>query len=1121
METGIISLKLDADDVIKRIIKLKDEVESLRNRVKKANDDFKELGNSEFGGYDETREGLEKLKREISVNLDMIKALRKEVDGNMTAQATVADETTDSIRAMRGEVAQLTSVYKSLSKEQRESAAGQGLHESISLLKQQIKEAERFNIVRKEETGSIRKMKTELKELKKAYEGLSDVDRNGDVGTGLTNQIQQIENVFKRIKADAKMTFDLSGLDLSYAADDDTKSLANLTQRIEVLTAQNKVLMQSLRELNRDEVSNAATIELVSQAYEENRREITVLTAERRVLRREMENEMKLHKEEEGSLRALRAEVSRLTSQYDSMSKVRREGAEGTALLENIQKTTKELNMAEQASLRFQRNVGNYQSAFGNLNFQVQQLARELPSLSYGFNVFVGAISNNLPMLVDEVVRARREYAELMKTDPSKAVPVWKQLLSSVFSWQTALVAGITILTMYGREIGEWIESLFKGKKALSDIYETTEEFHKAVGGGSGSMLADLEKLSVEWEKLGDSLESKQKFIKDNAKEFEKLGVSITDVKDAENLFVKNKDVFVSSIIQRAKAAAIMDLAAEEYKKAVQKMMEADAMPEKKKVLKLGLDPSSGTMDSGSVEVDNSKNKADAKKEAENDFVEASKMVRRAAELSAEVDKILEAAGFKLVSPDKNKTNAATVRDMKAIELEEIRKAEDELLKTVKDARAREYKEMEFAYGRQIDDLKARLETEKDLSVEARKAINDQISALEQQRANKRIELSEEALQDQIKAKQTEIEKQLELIEEGTQAEFDIKRQALTDLEALDLKSAELTEAQKEEIRKRYAKKRADLESEQAAEINRRQAESMQARFDKELAELHSQESKKLQTIIEAGANEEQIEQAKLASEIQMIQMQHAQYLEELESMKRQEGETEEQYEARKAEVRAKADEAQMQATELKSQMMVESYKSIANGIEELGEVSESFAALSKVLALAEIAYNTGKALAAGIASASALPFPGNLAAIATTVGTILANIAQATKIVNSFSKGSKGSSSSSAKFATGGLVEGPGTATSDSIPAMLSNGESVLTAAATSMFAPVLSAFNQIGGGVPIQAAETANSVAGEEMLARAFMQGASALPAPVVSVVDINAGQKRVAQVESLASL
>ena len=122
-------------------------------------------------------------------------------------------------------------------------------------------------------------------------------------------------------------------------------------------------------------------------------------------------------------------------------------------------------------------------------------------------------------------------------------------------------------------------------------------------------------------------------------------------------------------------------------------------------------------------------------------------------------------------------------------------------------------------------------------------------------------------------------------------------------------------------------------------------------------------------------------------------------------------------------------------------------------------------------------------------------------------------------QIVNSFKSDKK--EESKKKFATGGTVTGPGTGTSDSIPAMLSNGESVLTAAATSMFAPVLSAFNQIGGGVPIQAAETANSVAGEEMLARAFMQGASALPAPVVSVVDINAGQKRVAQVESLASL
>lgn len=173
-----------------------------------------------------------------------------------------------------------------------------------------------------------------------------------------------------------------------------------------------------------------------------------------------------------------------------------------------------------------------------------------------------------------------------------------------------------------------------------------------------------------------------------------------------------------------------------------------------------------------------------------------------------------------------------------------------------------------------------------------------------------------------------------------------------------------------------------------------------------------------------------------------------------------------------------------------------------------MGENNKTFAILSKTLALAEIAINTGKALAAGIAQAQSVPFPANLAAIATTVATILSNIAVATKTVKS------------AKFATGGLVTGPGTGTSDSIPAQLSNGESVMTARATSMFAPLLSSFNQMGGGVPINVTQTSSQALGEDMLARAVAKGVQSMR-PVVSVEEITSVSNRVKVLENLGNV
>lgn len=191
-------------------------------------------------------------------------------------------------------------------------------------------------------------------------------------------------------------------------------------------------------------------------------------------------------------------------------------------------------------------------------------------------------------------------------------------------------------------------------------------------------------------------------------------------------------------------------------------------------------------------------------------------------------------------------------------------------------------------------------------------------------------------------------------------------------------------------------------------------------------------------------------------------------------------------------------------------QMKYNAMSQITGGLmqltEEIGESNKAAAVASKVLALAQIAIDTGAAISAGIKSSAGVKFPLNLAAIATTIATVMANITTAIKTVKS------------AKFATGGDVVGEGTATSDSIPAMLSNGESVMTARATSMFAPILSAFNQAGGGVPIYGQQSGNQAMGEDMLAKAFAKGIANMPSPVVSVEEISSVSNRVRVIENI---
>ena len=228
-----------------------------------------------------------------------------------------------------------------------------------------------------------------------------------------------------------------------------------------------------------------------------------------------------------------------------------------------------------------------------------------------------------------------------------------------------------------------------------------------------------------------------------------------------------------------------------------------------------------------------------------------------------------------------------------------------------------------------------------------------------------------------------------------------------------------------------------------------------------------------------------------------------------------QEGETIEAFNLRKLQMQEEYNEAKKALDDKEVEIEAAKYTAIANLIGGLGQVADAFsedsktlAKVAKVLALGEIAVNTGVALAQGIKQAQSVSYPANIAAIATTVGTILANIATAIKTVKS------------AKFATGGLVQGAGTGTSDSIEARLSNGESVMTERATSMFSPILSAFNQLGGGVPI-INQSPQQQMGEDMLAAAVAKGVMAMPSPVVSVEEINSVGRRVQVIENLSTI
>ena len=296
--------------------------------------------------------------------------------------------------------------------------------------------------------------------------------------------------------------------------------------------------------------------------------------------------------------------------------------------------------------------------------------------------------------------------------------------------------------------------------------------------------------------------------------------------------------------------------------------------------------------------------------------------------------------------------------------------------------------------------------------VEAKKAIaaeDKAAAAARKEAADAEIAAAEAQLQALTQAQEhaldiraREIEARLKLVEEGSLQEYHLQQELLAAQLEADIKRLEAEEGTDELIklrREEYLQEMTRLDEEWEAEAEAVANELLQANLDAIFAE---QEARK-------AAFEEQKAQ-------------------ELEKQ---------------------------QLAEETAHAFASVAGSIAGMLQTFGEENRELARLSKVIALAQIAIETGVATAKGISAAMSVPFPANLAAIATTITTIISGMTSAISTV-------KG-----AKFASGGLVVGPGTATSDSIPARLSNGESVMNARSTAMFGPLLSSLNQAGGGV------------------------------------------------------
>ncbi len=484
-------------------------------------------------------------------------------------------------------------------------------------------------------------------------------------------------------------------------------------------------------------------------------------------VRQTLNNNAKLDNAAATSMNGLSQSLSRMRIAYRELTEEERNSPFGKELLTSINQADAKIKELDATIGNHQRNVGNYGKQWDGLSMSIQQIGRELPSLAYGPKVFFSAISNNLPILADEIKRARTQY-ELLKKSGQSATPVWKQVVSSLLSWQTALTVGITLLTLYGDKIVGWVGSLFTAKKALSEVYQSLEDYQKKVGETSGSVISTLERLSQGWKRLGGDIDAQKKFILENKDAIDSMGVSVNDAAEAERLFNTNKDTFIMGLLQRAKAAATMELAAEEYKKAVQKMMEADAksaegvsLGDRLKswfVKSAAGEDLSGTLQKAdlSPEAFAKEKEEKMREEAESLFKSGTELVMKFAQFSEEEQKILKSIGIKTTK---------TMIDGSIEAIEAVISLKQQSLKKVTDPK--EYKRIEAEIKAEQARLKA-ITGEKD-----KISTSDKQLKQKEQLAEQLLSLRRKNQQDEINLMKEGSEKKLAQIDLDYQKELD------------------------------------------------------------------------------------------------------------------------------------------------------------------------------------------------------------------------------------------------------------------------------------------------------------------------------------------------------------
>nr|DAH62106.1 MAG TPA: tail length tape measure protein [Caudoviricetes sp.] len=509
-----------------------------------------------------SKEALQQLKT-LSLEFDSAKGKYVEFANTLAASSKTNPRTFDELSQKAHDY---TSILEKLNKTQERMESIQTKH--LTVLRQI---SQQFNSM------------TSLQKLNILFEQFSkNVKNASDMLAGLSSSSNQVasaqENAAKSTQTASdtinQASAQLQAANMNYASIIDTVQAYD--SEVTKLTADTIANKEAMNKIDAD-------VKSLEKSYKDGKISLSEYTKQSAVLMQrhaELMAQNKLYSAQirahstyiisaSGSYNEMNAAMLELQKRYKALSEADRESSIGKNLISQANSLNNKLKEIDAQFGNYQRNVGNYASSWNGLNVQTQQLLRELPSLTMSFNQFFLAISNNLPMFADELKRASEEFKR-MKAEGLTAIPVWKQLLGSIFSWQSALVIGITLLSAYGSEIAKWVGSLFKAEKAVNEVAMAEIDLANARRKG----ISDSVKERTELELLYKATQDASRSMKERnaaASELQKKYPSYLGNMSKEDILLgkasSSYKELTKALIANAQARAIEDKMVENNKK--------------------------------------------------------------------------------------------------------------------------------------------------------------------------------------------------------------------------------------------------------------------------------------------------------------------------------------------------------------------------------------------------------------------------------------------------------------------------------------------------------------------------------------------------------------------------